>query len=61
MVWRTVSRFEFGIAAVTLAGVVVLGVLEALAIAVALSIVDVVRRSARPHDAVLGWVDRLGR
>ena len=30
-------------------------------IAVALSIVDVVRRSAQPHDAVLGWVDRLGR
>ena len=27
----------------------------------ALSIVDVVRRSAQPHDAVLGWVDRLGR
>ena len=23
--------------------------------------VDVVRRSARPHDAVLGWVDSLGR
>ncbi len=22
---------------------------------------DVVRRSARPHDAVIGWVDRLGR
>ncbi len=58
---RMVSPFEFWIAAVTLAGVAVLGVLEALAIAVALSIVDVVRRSARPHDAVLGWVDRLGR
>ena len=29
--------------------------------AVGLSIVDVVRRSARPHDAVLGWVARLGR
>ena len=38
-----------------------LGVLQALVIAVALSIVDVVRRSAQPHDAVLGWVDRLGR
>jgi sulfate permease, SulP family len=24
-------------------------------------VVDVVRRSARPHDAVLGWVERLGR
>ncbi len=58
---RLVSRFEFGIAATTTIGVVVLGVLEALTIAVALSIVDVVRRSAQPHDAVLGWVDRLGR
>jgi MFS superfamily sulfate permease-like transporter len=58
---RLVSRFEFGIAAATTIGVVVLGVLQALVIAVALSILDVVRRSAQPHDAVLGWVDRLGR
>ena len=58
---RLVSRFELGIAAATTVGVVVLGVLEALTIAVALSIVDVVRRSSQPHDAVLGWVDRLGR
>ena len=55
------SRFEVGLAATTVAGVVVLGVLKALAIAVALAIVDVVRRSAQPHDAVLGWVDRMGR
>jgi sulfate permease, SulP family len=41
--------------------VVVTGVLEAIAFAAGLSIVDVVRRSARPHDAVLGWVGRLGR
>lgn len=58
---RLVSRFELGIAAATTVGVIALGVLEALTIAVALSIVDVVRRSAQPHDAVLGWVDRLGR
>jgi len=25
-----------------------------------LSILDVVRHSARPHDAVLGWVEALG-
>jgi anti-anti-sigma factor len=24
-------------------------------------VIDTVRRSARPHDAVLGWVERLGR
>ena len=45
----------------TTAGVVAVGVLEAIAFAVGLSIIDVVRRSARPHDAVLGWVERLGR
>jgi SulP family sulfate permease len=58
--WGT-DRVEVTIAAVTTAGVVAVGVLEALVFAVGLSIVDVVRRSARPHDAVLGWVDRLGR
>jgi MFS superfamily sulfate permease-like transporter len=62
--WRglwTTDRVEVTIAAVTAAGVVAVGVLEALVFAVGLSIVDVVRRSARPHDAVLGWVDELGR
>lgn len=58
--WDT-DRVEVTIAAVTTAGVVAVGVLEALVFAVGLSIVDVVRRSARPHDAVLGWVDELGR
>lgn len=62
--WRFLSRSSRGdviIAAITAAGVVVVGVLQALVIAVLLSIVDVVRRSAKPHDAVLGWVERLGR
>jgi SulP family sulfate permease len=58
--WAT-DRVEVTIAAVTTAGVVAVGVLEALVFAVLLSIVDVVRRSARPHDAVLGWVEGLGR
>ena len=58
--WAT-DRVELTIAAVTTAGVVAVGVLEALVFAVGLSIVDVVRRSARPHDAVLGWVEELGR
>jgi sulfate permease, SulP family len=58
--WAT-DRVEITIAAVTTAGVVAVGVLEALVFAVGLSIVDVVRRSARPHDAVLGWVDELER
>jgi len=62
--WRalwTTDRVELTIAAVTTGGVIVVGVLEAIVFAVGLSIVDVARRSAHPHDAVLGWSDRLGR
>jgi high affinity sulfate transporter 1 len=62
--WRalaTIDRVEVAIAAVTAGCVVFFGVLQALVVAVGLSIVDTVRRSARPYDAVLGWVDRLGR
>jgi SulP family sulfate permease len=58
--WNT-DRVEVAIAATTTVGVVAVGVLEALVFAVGLSIIDVVRRSARPHDAVLGWVEKLGR
>ena len=62
--WRALARAGRGqvlIAVVTLAGVVIVGVLEALVVAVALSIVEVVARSARTNDAVLGYVERLGR
>jgi high affinity sulfate transporter 1 len=62
--WRAlaaVDQVEVAIAGVTTACVVGFGVLEALGVAVGLSVIDTVRRSARPHDAVLGWVPRLGR
>ncbi|MGZ8692348.1 MAG: STAS domain-containing protein, partial [Gaiellaceae bacterium] len=62
--WRVlaaVDHVEVAIAAVTTACVIVFGVLEALGVAVGLSVIDTVRRSARPNDAVLGWVERLGR
>jgi sulfate permease, SulP family len=62
--WRALAsagRGQVLIAVVTLLGVVFVGVLQALIVAVALSIVDVVARSAKPHDAVLGYVPRLGR
>jgi MFS superfamily sulfate permease-like transporter len=62
--WRTlaaIDRVEVAIAGVTTACVVFFGVLEALVVAVGLSVIDTVRRSARPYDAVLGWVDGLGR
>jgi sulfate permease, SulP family len=58
---RAVDPVEVAIAGVTTACVVVFGVLEALGVAVGLSVIDTVRRSASPHDAVLGWVERLGR
>ena len=57
--WRAlaaIDRVEVAIAGVTMVCVVVFGVLEALVVAVGLSVVDTVRRSARPYDAVLGWV-----
>ena len=62
--WRALAAIEpveVAIAAVTVACVVMFGVLQALVVAVGLSVIDIVRRSARPHDAVLGWVARLGR
>ena len=62
--WRALAqagRSQVVIAAVTTAGVVLFGVLEALIVAVLLSVVDVVMRSSKPHDAVLGYVPRLGR
>ncbi len=60
--WRAlaaIDRVEVAIAGVTTACVVLIGVLEALVVAVGLSIIDTVRRSARPYDAVLGWVPSL--
>ncbi len=60
--WQSLARIdrvEVAIAGVTTACVVLFGVLQALVVAVGLSIIDTVRRSARPYDAVLGWVPRL--
>jgi high affinity sulfate transporter 1 len=62
--WRglaAVDPVEVAIAGVTTGCVVTFGVLQALIVAVGLSMIDTVRRSARPHDAVLGWVARLDR
>lgn len=62
--WRALrhgSRTEFVIAVVTAVGMMTIGLLPALGVAVLLSVVDVVRRSAQPHDAVLGWSPTDGR
>jgi high affinity sulfate transporter 1 len=56
--WRSLGRSdraELVIAAVTAIAVINLGVLVALVVAVVLSLLDVIRRIARPNDAVLGW------
>ncbi|MGN8247047.1 SulP family inorganic anion transporter [Cellulomonas soli] len=62
--WRALtrsSRAEVAIAAVTAVFVVTIGVLAAIAAAVVLSLVDVIRRMAAPEDAVLGWSEEDGR
>jgi high affinity sulfate transporter 1 len=62
--WRALAaadRVEVAIAAITTAGVVLVGVLEAVVFAVGLTILDAVRRSAQPGDAVLGFDAVLGR
>ena len=56
--WRALarsSRVEVVIAAITVACVVTVGVLQAIVVAVVLSVADIIRRAARPADAVLGW------
>jgi sulfate permease, SulP family len=56
--WRALARSskaEVVIAAVTTVVVVSIGVLQAILVAVALSVADIIRRAARPADAVLGW------
>jgi sulfate permease, SulP family len=60
--FRRILRFrwlEFGIAVTTAISVVVLGPLEGVLVAVALSLMDLIRRVARPHDAVEGLVPGL--
>ncbi|MDP2013074.1 MAG: SulP family inorganic anion transporter, partial [Actinomycetota bacterium] len=62
--WRSLarsSRSEVAIAAITALFVITIGVLAAIAVAVVLSIVDVIRRVAAPDDAVLGWSESEGR
>jgi SulP family sulfate permease len=52
-------RTELFIALATTTGVLVLGVLQGVLVAVSLSLVDVIRRVARPHDAIEGLVPDL--
>jgi len=54
-VWR-VSRFEFGVAMVAFAGVLVLGILKGVIVAVLVSLLLLIRRAAQPHVAFLGRI-----
>jgi MFS superfamily sulfate permease-like transporter len=49
-----VRRSDFVLSMVALLGVAALGVLPGIAVAVGVSVLDVVRRAWRPHDAILG-------
>jgi SulP family sulfate permease len=56
---RRLQRFknsEFVLAALTMFGVLTTGILSGVAIAIGLSVIDLLARVAHPHDAVLGTV-----
>jgi len=62
--WRAMlrgARGELVIAVITVVGMLTIGLLASLVLAVLLSVLDVVRRSAQPRDAVLGWSPDLAR
>lgn len=59
-VWR-VSRFEFGVSMVAFAGVLVLGILKGVIVAVLVSLMLLIRRAAHPHVAFLGRIPGIRR
>jgi SulP family sulfate permease len=57
--FRRIAAFrtaEFVLAVATTIGVIAVNVLYGVLVAVALSVLDVLRRVARPHDGILGYV-----
>ncbi|MDT0352598.1 SulP family inorganic anion transporter [Pseudonocardia charpentierae] len=57
--FRRIARFrrsEAAITVVTMVAVLTVGVLYGVLVAVGLSVLDLLRRVARPHDGVLGYV-----
>lgn len=57
---RKVRRAEFVLAMVTLFGVLTVGILQGIFVAVTLSLINVILRISRPHDAVLDEVETGG-
>ncbi|MDB4937735.1 MAG: sulfate transporter [Labilithrix sp.] len=58
-VFYRVRRSDFVLSAVAFLGVVALGVLRGIALAILVALLDFVRRAWRPHDAVLGRVQGM--
>lgn len=57
--WRRITRFrssELVLAVATASAVLVFGILAGIGLAVALSLLDLIRRMAHPHDGILGYV-----
>jgi high affinity sulfate transporter 1 len=54
-VWR-VSRFDFAVSMVAFAAVLVLGILKGVMVAVVVSLLLLIRRTANPHVAFLGRI-----
>jgi high affinity sulfate transporter 1 len=60
--WRSLRRLRVGevvVAATCAVGVVVLGILPGIALAIGLSIAELLVRMSRPHEGVLGFVPGL--
>jgi SulP family sulfate permease len=57
---RKVRPAEFWLAIVTLLGVLTLGILQGILLAVVLSLVNVIYHISKPHDAVLDEIDASG-
>ena len=53
--WR-VSRFEFGVSMIAFAAVLLLGILNGVIVAVVVSLLLLIRRTANPHVAFLGRI-----
>jgi MFS superfamily sulfate permease-like transporter len=58
---RQLSKFEFGIAMIAFIGVLLFGILKGILLAVILSLILLIRRTAHPHVAVLGKIPGTDR
>jgi SulP family sulfate permease len=57
---RKVRRAEFWLAVVTTLGVLTVGILQGILVAVILSLINVIYHISRPHDALLDGMDASG-